>query len=579
VGTLRAMRPSRILVALLCLVPALAAVPAVGGGPTCNGLPATLVGTDGHDHLIGTNDDDVIVGLAGRDVIEGSGGHDTICGGPGRDEIDGGRGSDTIFGEGGPDTIMGGGGSDHLEGGPGRDILDGEQRHDTVAGNGGRDVLFGGPGRDTLIGGGGADEMDGGGGKDHLDGGPAGDELIGVTIRDTIGDPAQVTSGADVLVYESLEVRPRRNAWTTFDSVDFGDRLEVRTAPDGLVIVEHTSPQEYLLGLAEVPFSWPMAALKSQVIAARTYLANLVTFPYGAQATYGFDICDSTSCQVYRGIEPMRSADADRWQNAVDATDGLILLTGGGSPAAALYHSTSGTSTRNIEDVWEGRSPVSYLQAVEVTGQSSPFVTWSYELPLAALLDILAQDGITFTGQVTKIRTKTTDHGEGPYLMRVWDDSGVTAISINTVQFLINVHGPSRYPSLLPALRPDGFRYPQAALSPTMEVMTQPDGMVLISGEGWGHQLGLSQYGAKALAEDGNGYPTILGHFYTGLSPTPDPGFLPSVIQVGLGWERSSVTLPITGRFLLRSPSGAVVRGDGATITIVPYEDGVRLLP
>jgi hypothetical protein len=62
--------------------------------PTCNGLPSTIVGTDGDDVLIGTPGDDVIVGLGGNDTILGRGGRDVICGGEGDDFINGGPGND-----------------------------------------------------------------------------------------------------------------------------------------------------------------------------------------------------------------------------------------------------------------------------------------------------------------------------------------------------------------------------------------------------------------------------------------------------------------------------------------------------
>lgn len=104
--------------------------------PTCNGLVATCVGTDGHDLIWGTDGMDVIVAGDGNDVIQSDAGDDTICAGEGNDVVHGARGNDTIFGEGGSDTLFGA---------PGDDILDG--------GEGDFDVLWGGPGSDSLDGG------------------------------------------------------------------------------------------------------------------------------------------------------------------------------------------------------------------------------------------------------------------------------------------------------------------------------------------------------------------------------------------------------------------------------------------
>ena len=117
-----AVQPSRrrgavaVTVALFATV--LANATPVGGQvvPTCNGLDATIIGTEGRDNLRGTPGDDVIVGLGGPDRIVGLGGDDTICGGTGRDLIRGNNGRDTIFGEGGRDRIYGGGGRDTIHG-------------------------------------------------------------------------------------------------------------------------------------------------------------------------------------------------------------------------------------------------------------------------------------------------------------------------------------------------------------------------------------------------------------------------------------------------------------------------------
>ena len=105
----------------------------------CNGLPATIVGTDGNDYLVGTPGNDVIHGLAGNDTIFGLGGDDIICGGPGRDKLYGNSGNDKPFG---------GAGNDVLKGGRGRDRLFGQSGNDVMAGGSGFDRCAGGSGTD-----------------------------------------------------------------------------------------------------------------------------------------------------------------------------------------------------------------------------------------------------------------------------------------------------------------------------------------------------------------------------------------------------------------------------------------------
>jgi SpoIID/LytB domain protein len=476
----------------------------------------------------------------------------------------------TCFGE--PATIIGTGGADTLEGTSGRDVIAGLGGADVISGKGGDDLLCGGGGRDVIEGGNGADHISGGGGADQIAGGPGNDLLHEVTLKDTITDAGSNQASGDLLLYAQLTLRPRNSTTTWLNPhadwevpvQDHEGVLIIEPRSDGILLIERIDPERYLLGIAEVPFSWHTQALRAQVVAARTYLANLIANPrWGVMATYGFDICDGTGCQVYKGSG--RGAGT-AWEEAVTATSGQILLAGG-TPAAAFYHSTSGTTTRSIQDVWTGSAPISYLQAVDVPEQDSAFASWSYDLPLADFLHVLGHDDITFRGKVTSIETEVTDHGDGPYLVTVTTKKETRTININQVQTALNghalAHGYPQIPDLL-------VNVGQPAPSPTFTVRLNNQ-RVQIRGEGWGHQLGLSQYGALAMAEAGSSFREILEHFYTGLTPENDPGFLEGTIDVGLAWERPIIELAPQGRFALKGSAGVAARGREGTITITPY--------
>jgi RTX calcium-binding nonapeptide repeat (4 copies) len=96
-------------------------IDAADAPPTCNGKPATIVGTNGNDVRGGTAGKDVIVGLGGSDRLLGLAGNDVLCGGVGKDILNGGKGNDMLFGEAGRDALKGGEGKDKLKGGPGKD--------------------------------------------------------------------------------------------------------------------------------------------------------------------------------------------------------------------------------------------------------------------------------------------------------------------------------------------------------------------------------------------------------------------------------------------------------------------------
>lgn len=135
---------------------------------TCEGVRATIVGTQAGDVLKGTPGRDVIAGLGGNDIIDGGGGKDLICGGAGPDKLRGGTGGDKLFGGAGSDIVNGGDGADDLSGGGGNDKLNGGKGPDDLAGGGGNDQVLGGAGNDRISGGPGVDRADGGPGSDSF---------------------------------------------------------------------------------------------------------------------------------------------------------------------------------------------------------------------------------------------------------------------------------------------------------------------------------------------------------------------------------------------------------------------------
>ena len=183
----RALLPlsALVAVALLPLGVATAKKPV----PTCDGQPATIVGTNGDDTLTGTPGPDVIVGLKGDDTIRGGLGDDVICGGKGDDSLSGQGENDRLFGQHGDDVLDGGeGGCCNVSTNTGDDFLSGGQGDDelhtsdfptlgnTLRGNQGNDRLFvwsggwayGGNGHDTIRQFSGNAFLSGGNGRDDI---------------------------------------------------------------------------------------------------------------------------------------------------------------------------------------------------------------------------------------------------------------------------------------------------------------------------------------------------------------------------------------------------------------------------
>jgi Ca2+-binding RTX toxin-like protein len=113
-------------------------------GPTCEGLPATIVGTDGNDTLEGTPGVDVVVAKGGNDVIRGYDSDDVLCGGPGNDRLMTGSGADLAIGGPGNDWVTSAAGADRVVGGDGDETVDLTTSSDapvTLLGDAGLDLL------------------------------------------------------------------------------------------------------------------------------------------------------------------------------------------------------------------------------------------------------------------------------------------------------------------------------------------------------------------------------------------------------------------------------------------------------
>lgn len=199
--------------------------------PTCNGVPATIVGTPSNDRIIGTAGNDVIVGLGGNDVILGGEGSDLICGGDGNDVIRGQQKADVIFAGDGNDRVFGNWGADEIHGGNGEDRIDGGFGLDTIYGGEGANYLRGGNHADELFGGSANDDIGGGNGHDVLHGLGGNDILRGGNGRDTLrGDSGNdiINSGADadIIVGGSGE-DDIRTGGSVGDSIDSGEGLDI----------------------------------------------------------------------------------------------------------------------------------------------------------------------------------------------------------------------------------------------------------------------------------------------------------------------------------------------------------------
>jgi hypothetical protein len=196
-------------------------------------------------------------------------------------------------------------------------------------------------------------------------------------------------------------------------------------------------------------------------------------------------------------------------------------------------------------------------------------------MPASAFVDVLAAAGVG-TGELVSVDVTAPPRGEGVWQMEIVTSEGVVRLPVSRVRSEFNRHGPVLYPGLLPSRRPDGKLYPQTILSYRFDVRYIPavpldrrlrrlpvddrpvGGSIVINGNGWGHHVGMSQYGALAMAEKGEDYASILGHYYGGLQPQRADELLPTTVAVGLEWGRESIVVRASGPFTIVTESATI---------------------
>jgi len=245
----------------------------------------------------------------------------------------------------------------------------------------------------------------------------------------------------------------------------------------GVEVVNVLDVEAYLRGVvpAEMSASWPMAALEAQAVAARSYA--LSSLRPGAD----YDLCATVDCQVYRGMDDEHT----RSDRAVAATEGIVV-TYAGRVARTYYHADSGGATASSSEVWGTAVP--YLVARADAAAPSSVDRWSVRLDGASVAASLARMGER-VGTVTGLRVLQRSGSGRVDLLEVLGTAGsatVTGVQLGDLS------------------RAWGLR------STRFSVV----GGLSVQGEGWGHGVGMSQYGARSLAERNYDYTQILGYYY-----------------------------------------------------------------
>lgn len=286
-------------------------------------------------------------------------------------------------------------------------------------------------------------------------------------------------------------IEPVANGYVWIGDRWYRGRTLLIPQKSGLTAVNYVDIEQYLYSVlgAEMSGNWPQEALKAQAVAARSYAIHQRL----KSETDIYDVDNTQSSQVYKGLQTESSGT----YAAVDATAGQVL-TYNSQIILAVFHSASGGHTENVEDVWT--EPLPYLRAVPDFDQGAPVYQWKESFTRDQL-----SNKISGVGNVISMKPeRTTRHGS-VLTMKVVGDGGSRVMSGADLRRVLNLRS-TRFTVI-----------PQYGIFSGRNGDKPPTGFE-VAGKGFGHAVGMSQWGAYNLARQGYGYQQILLHYYRGTS-------------------------------------------------------------
>lgn len=250
---------------------------------------------------------------------------------------------------------------------------------------------------------------------------------------------------------------------------------------NALTFINQIDLEDYLLSVvpSEIPSSWNKEALKAQAVAARSYTLGYL----GRRKKKGYDLESTVEDQVYLGIISEKKSTSE----VVKETKGQILINKNNEPLIALYHSSGGGYTDSVENLWDEK-PISEIKPRPDYDDHSPHFQWYRDYKLSKVNESLASLNIGEIKNVIPLSRSIS--------------SRITWIKVIGASDDVLMRGEEFRKSL---------KLPSSKFNVEIE-----NGVIKFAGRGFGHGLGLSQWGAKELAENSFTYDEILSYYYPG---------------------------------------------------------------
>ena len=353
-------------------------------------------------------------------------------------------------------------------------------------------------------------------------------------------------SGNTLLVFGKkdgyLQIKPKADNNPYIFSINgkkYRGYLEVRRYESSDMTVINILPlEEYLYGVVpcEMPWTYPIEALKAQAVAARTYACKSL----GKYSRLGFDVCATVYSQVYEGY----SVERETTNKAVDETRGEKLYYNG-EIAQVYFFSTSGGRTESAANVWKDDLP--YLKSIEdkYEDPNSKYYTWEIVMTAEEIKNIMKEKGFD-PGDIIGIRIVNTSEAgrvtelvvsgtidENVFLKarcreifnlpsqwyEILTDADVMVLNTqNDYVKNVNIGNASVITGNGVKKLKAGKEVSIAGNSNTLRKIPSIPTSYTFIGRGYGHGVGMSQQGAKGMALAGFTYDEILKYYFSGIT-------------------------------------------------------------
>ncbi len=378
--------------------------------------------------------------------------------------------------------------------------------------------------------------------------------LAGAALAGTSSNGISVVkTGTSTILFQfdggaepSLAVQPGMddsvNSVTHFRGYRYYGAFQYQRRSGGDITVVNVVPMEDYVNCVisrEMSNSWPLEALKAQAVCARTYAYRNTN----KHSNNGFDVCSTTDCQVYFGTA---WTGANTTQAAAETVGKYIWY--GDTLAQTNYFSCDGGATEHSENVWNEKVP--YLRGVvdpyeaDVADRIEKY-TATVTFTKQELKTLLRSKGYLCADVVDFRVTETTPTGN-VLTVTVFDSAGKswsfskekarTFFSLRSQRYTVSGGGGSYYvdkdgvlSSMDGVYAVDGSGNINQVPSGSMPYVVSSDGTAQMQGaaasgdtftittSGWGHHVGMSQWGANAMARRGFGYEDIIEFYFTGV--------------------------------------------------------------